>query len=85
MFRLPAELKPGSRGLLPDAFQRFGSTELRLTFAGRYGLKGSDLLPHFGAFAFWAPDFFLFVFRDLHYQGKRLAALFTDEFICRHG
>jgi len=55
-----------------------------LAFAGSNGLKRCDLLFNFSAFAFWTPEFSLFIFCNFHNQGKRLVTLFADEFVSRH-
>jgi len=55
-----------------------------LTLFGGYSLKGGNLLLHFAAFAFWAPELFLFIFRDCYSYGKRLIAFFTDKLVCGH-
>lgn len=55
-----------------------------LALFGGYGLKGGNLLLHSRAFAIWAPEFFLPVFRNRYHYGKRLIALLTDEVVYRH-
>jgi len=55
-----------------------------LTLFGRYGLKEGNLLLYFAALAFWALEFFLFIFRNLYIQGERLIAFFTDELVDGH-
>ncbi len=55
-----------------------------LTLFGGYSLKGGNLLLYFAAFAFWALEFFLFIFRDCYTYGKRLIAFFTDKLVCGH-
>jgi hypothetical protein len=56
-----------------------------LALFGGYGLKGGNLLLHITALAFWAPEFFLFIFRYFYIEGKRFIAFFTDELIHGHG
>ncbi len=55
-----------------------------LTLFGGYGLKEGNLLLHFAAFAFWALEFFLFIFPNFYSQGKSLFTFFTHELVCGH-
>jgi len=55
-----------------------------LTLFRGYGLEGGNLLPHLAAFALWALESLLFIFRDLYDQGKGLTAFLTHELVCGH-
>ena len=48
------------------------------------GLKGGNLLPYLGAFAFWAIELSLFILGKFKGERKRLLALLTDKLIYRH-
>jgi hypothetical protein len=56
-----------------------------LTLTGGNCLKRGNLLLYPDRLAFRTPDFFLFIFRNCHHQGKALFTFFTFILICRHG
>jgi hypothetical protein len=56
-----------------------------LTLTGGNCLKRGNLLFYPGGLAFRAPDFFLFIFRNFHHQGKALFTFFTFKLVCGHG
>jgi hypothetical protein len=51
---------------------------------GGYRLKAGNLLFHSGAFALWAPEFPLPVFRNRDGQRKGFIALFAHELVYGH-
>jgi hypothetical protein len=55
-----------------------------LTLPRSHCLKRCNLLFHPAAFALRAFEFFPFIFRNLHRQGKFLMTLIALEFIYRH-